>query len=372
MQSKEINRLHGNMHCDITNAVKDKKTSKHEFAERIFLIAIATMLMLLIIFTLKNIHELEGTGRVINYAGIVRGGTQRLIKLEIVKKPNDELLQNLNIILYGLKNGGSTYALQKLDDNEYQAELDKLINMWDELKNTIFMLRKSSYEQTNIIDLSEKYFFQADVVVAKAEEYSKRITDTLAQLERALSILLFVCAVLIVRRFILMFLIIRKSHDLSKKVYLDMQTSLPNKNQVEEILASKNLVKKETTCMMFDLNDLKLVNDTKGHITGDVMISEFASMLQKVVGKNNFVGRYGGDEFVVVLYQSKKNEGASLINKLKNLCEQFNAQNKDFTLSFAAGYAHASNFSPCTLKTLLEHADSNMYQNKRNMKNARL
>ena len=55
---------------------------------------------------------------------------------------------------------------------------------------------------------------------------------------------------------------------------------------------------------MFDLNNLKEVNDTLGHAAGDSMIANFAHILRKVVPEKDFVGRYGGDEFIAILYDT--------------------------------------------------------------------
>lgn len=52
--------------------------------------------------------------------------------------------------------------------------------------------------------------------------------------------------------------------------------------------------------MMFDLNNLKKINDTYGHEQGDVFIKTFASLLTRILTENSFLARYGGDEFVIV------------------------------------------------------------------------
>lgn len=59
---------------------------------------------------------------------------------------------------------------------------------------------------------------------------------------------------------------------------------------------------------MFDLNDLKLTNDTYGHVMGDKLIITFANVLKETIGYFNFVGRFGGDEFIAVMYNTSKND----------------------------------------------------------------
>lgn len=72
-----------------------------------------------------RIDALQGTARVINYAGIIRGATQREVKLEIAERPNDQLIEYLDEILNGLKFGGGKYNLVSLKDETYQQDLDE-------------------------------------------------------------------------------------------------------------------------------------------------------------------------------------------------------------------------------------------------------
>ena len=81
------------------------------------------ILVVLIIFMMIQISRLQGTARVINYAGLVRGATQREIKLEITGNQNDELIKYLDDILLGLRYQDGHYDLVKLNDEEYQEKL---------------------------------------------------------------------------------------------------------------------------------------------------------------------------------------------------------------------------------------------------------
>ena len=72
--------------------------------------------------------DLQGNARVINYIGIVRGATQRLIKKELNHEPDDELIYFLDNILSGLSNGSDELNLIKLDSEEFQTMLIELQN----------------------------------------------------------------------------------------------------------------------------------------------------------------------------------------------------------------------------------------------------
>ena len=75
------------------------------------------LLIVLIIFIMVNISRLQGTARVINYAGLVRGATQREVKLEITGNPDDELIKYLDDVLNDLKYQNGQYKFFK---NFYQ------------------------------------------------------------------------------------------------------------------------------------------------------------------------------------------------------------------------------------------------------------
>ena len=92
------------------------------------------ILVVLVIFMMIQISRLQGTARVINYAGLVRGATQRAVKLEITGNQNDELIKYLDDILLGLRYQDGHYNLVKLNDEEYQGKLKIQSDYWDKLK----------------------------------------------------------------------------------------------------------------------------------------------------------------------------------------------------------------------------------------------
>lgn len=114
---------------------------------------------------MSEIGRLQGTARVINYAGLVRGATQREVKLEITGYQNDELIQYLDDILNGLKYGDGNYNLITLDDTDYNKKLDAQIEYWGNLKRQIRKVRELGYEDTDIVEVSETYFDMADETV---------------------------------------------------------------------------------------------------------------------------------------------------------------------------------------------------------------
>ncbi len=76
---------------------------------------------------------------------------------------------------------------------------------------------------------------------------------------------------------------------------------------------------------MFDLNNLKTVNDTMGHSAGDQLILNFAKLLRSVIPEKDFVGRYGGDEFIAVIYHTSEAEIKEILKSLYREKERLNS-----------------------------------------------
>ncbi|RGZ01758.1 GGDEF domain-containing protein [Clostridium sp. AM58-1XD] len=143
------------------------------FVPIIFCIAlIFTALM-----SLDLTDDLQGNARVINYIGIVRGATQRLIKKELNHDPDDKLIRYLDKILSGLSNGSDELNLIKLDSEEFQASLREMENDWEVIKVQIYNNRKVSSGQL-LYELSEDYFELANNTVFIAEEYTERTVQS--------------------------------------------------------------------------------------------------------------------------------------------------------------------------------------------------
>lgn len=83
------------------------------------------------------------------------------------------------------------------------------------------------------------------------------------------------------------------------------------------LLKDQETINEPTACIMFDLNNLKTVNDTMGHSAGDRLIMDFAKLLHSVIPEKDFVGRYGGDEFMAVIYHTSKTEIEELLKNLR-------------------------------------------------------
>jgi len=162
---------------------------------------------------------------------------------------------------------------------------------------------------------------------------------------------------------------------LVNKAYKDILTGLDNRSRVMEEMANlKNNTDIEYTIINFDLNDLKIVNDTKGHIAGDTYLCTFSDTLKHYL-ENDFdiIGRVGGDEFVAISdsFISDKRIEKSIFrmnNHLKKIC----IDNEDIDISFAYGYVSSKKNKPLDVIKAYKMADEMMYECKKKQKANRL
>ncbi|RHV51029.1 GGDEF domain-containing protein [Lachnospiraceae bacterium OM04-12BH] len=322
------------------------------------------ILVVLIIYMMIQISRLQGTARVINYAGLVRGATQREVKLEITGNQDEELINYLDDILSGLRYQDGHYDLVRLYDKEYQEKLQIQSDYWDKLKIEIEAVRNVGYENTDIVNMSEIYFKMADETVFAAENYSQRIAERIRTIELLSALDMLCLVILVIIQTMAAMKMAVKNKLLAQEAYTDAHTGLPNKRACKELLINKEIIKEPTACIMFDLNNLKTVNDTMGHSAGDQLIMNFARLLRSVIPEKDFVGRYGGDEFMAVMYHTSRTEVEEI---LKCLCEEkdrINSNENQMPVDYACGWALSADDRTYTMQMLMDKADFDMYANK--------
>lgn len=153
--------------------------------KRMIPVLLAAALLILGFISVVSIHDLQGSARVINYAGVVRGATQRLVKQELNGQPNDALEATLDGILEELATGKGESGLVRLEDDAFQKLVAQMQRQWAEIKAEIPAVRGGA-DGSGLYRLSEEYFALADQAVCAAEDYSE---SQVQRAERGLVIL---------------------------------------------------------------------------------------------------------------------------------------------------------------------------------------
>lgn len=329
---------------------------------RILMTALTSLLIVLILIIILMVSRIQGTARVVNYAGLVRGKTQRIIKLEDARMPQDDMIADVKGYIKGLRFGSEELDLVSLDDKAFQAKMEELDAYFDTLKQEIDLVRQVGYENTSIIEKSEIFFNLCDVATGLAESYSQRIATRLKQFETLTVIDIVILVFMILYELLKALRYAKANRELKSKIYLDEATGLPNKNKCEEILTLE--AEQNMAICVFDLNNLRTINNQQGHERGDLYIRSFAKSLRKGVDENQFVGRCGGDEFIAFYKNVTKEDVKRNLENIKKEC----AKCSEIPLSYAAGFAYSNDFSKLTMRELFCQADKNMYIDKNQAK----
>jgi methyl-accepting chemotaxis protein len=134
------------------------------------------------------LNSLDNDSKVVNLTGIVRGGTQRLVKLELAGKQVDPLIENQNRLVNGLINGDSSLELPAATDPDFRERMQTVASAWVDLKQQILATRNDPKYRPELLAASEKYFELADRAVSSAEKYSNTKIERLRTIQKPRSI----------------------------------------------------------------------------------------------------------------------------------------------------------------------------------------
>lgn len=149
----------------------------------------------------------------------------------------------------------------------------------------------------------------------------------------------------------------------------DFLTGIANRKRFEDILNARveNCDENGTfSLILLDLDNFKNINDTFGHEMGDNALKAISKMLALSVRSNDFIARFGGDEFCIVTDISNNKDLESAISRIDNCTEEFNQSNAlPFNISFSIGSAVYECSSLLTSEEFLKQVDLLMYENKK-------
>lgn len=127
----------------------------------------------------------------------------------------------------------------------------------------------------------------------------------------------------------------------------------------------------DLSIMMLDLDFFKSVNDTYGHLAGDMVLREVGRILQHTVRECDFPARYGGEEFVIILPQTGEDQAWLLAERIRNIIEhtRFQFQHTYFRVTASIGIAHLRPSALTPAESLVHLADQALYRAKTSGRN---
>jgi len=163
---------------------------------------------------------------------------------------------------------------------------------------------------------------------------------------------------------------------LSEKINIDHLTGLYNRRYLDDVIRDLLSLNrsgggsgggKKFAAIMLDMDHFKQINDQFGHVEGDHAIIIAANLLRRSVRNDDFVARYGGDEFVILLTRCSDSTPARVIRRIRDAARKFNSEHSlPYAIEFSIGYKIYSNFYGLTARHIYAAIDAMMYRDKQN------
>ena len=154
---------------------------------------------------------------------------------------------------------------------------------------------------------------------------------------------------------------------------VDKLTGLYNKGRMENLCFEYfGDHDEDAAILVIDFDNFKKVNDTFGHQQGDQVLKAFGTLLSSVVTEKDFVGRIGGDEFMIMLTEvSSVAEVERVADEIVQKTHEILSDEMIFDFSCSIGIALRSQDRGCNYDKLFANADRAVYQTKKNGKNGK-
>lgn len=326
------------------------------------LVVLFLLFVLLGTVTIHTIIQAQSYGKLVNYVGIVRGASQKLVKLELAHEPNDELINYLDEILEELLTGNGPYDLPLVKDGDYRLDLENLNDMWTSMKESIMEFRQGTIDGNELLELSEDYFTQANETVFSADRYSS------AQIHMLSSIYIGMFATMLLVWGLLFLALSRKvtfleseNKQLSDLTHRDPLTGIYQYESFKEKaqLLLDNAGNKKYAVVYTDFTDFKYINDVFGYAYGDSILSRYGEILRTGLQEDEICGRVTADNFVLLLHYSDKEEVASRQRRADK-------QITEYMHSSPSSQSIATNCGICCLEDVVEDLKIEGYLDRAN------
>ncbi|WP_396586229.1 diguanylate cyclase [Bermanella sp. R86510] len=163
---------------------------------------------------------------------------------------------------------------------------------------------------------------------------------------------------------------IQKLRELNRSRDRDSLTGLLKHGSIKEALQTQwQLTQRRPqtfSVVMLDIDHFKAVNDTYGHAVGDLVIAAIGTLLRQHFRSTDKLGRYGGEEFTLVLPDCEALQAKDLVNRLREdfAAIKFRGNNTSFSCTISAGITENNQFPTDKAEELLERADKALYRAK--------
>lgn len=218
--------------------------------------------------------------------------------------------------------------------------------------------------------LNRKYIPELDLYLM----VEARIDDFTAKVEKTfyMNIVITLFLTLIITMIVLVY--VRKMHArLNNLANIDALTGLPNRrtfnDKLERLLLLSKRSESSLSIVFLDVDNFKSINDSKGHDIGDKILKNLSSLLNTTVRSSDFVARWGGEEFIIMLAGTTIDNAVLIAEKLRVIIESNSALQALVDFPVTASFGVTSIEENDTVDVIFKRVDRALYQAKSDGKN---
>jgi diguanylate cyclase (GGDEF)-like protein len=149
----------------------------------------------------------------------------------------------------------------------------------------------------------------------------------------------------------------------------DVLTGVLNRKALMEKIDDYNNKNKSLGIIMIDIDNFKVINDTYGHLVGDQILKEFTAIISNTIRKSDFVGRYGGEEFLAVIPDLDVDEVKTIAERIRKNIESEIFHIGSLSLKITASLGVYVLTEKTKIEDAIKLADDALYEAKKSGKN---
>lgn len=196
-------------------------------------------------------------------------------------------------------------------------------------------------------------------------------SDEIYTILKYFKIIVYTLVVLFILIYVVIYKMLKDKHVMETELQYDGLTNILNRkyflNIVQDKFEALKTLDDEFSIVMADIDFFKKVNDTYGHQVGDIVLQEIANILKESVRSIDKVSRYGGEEFIILLYANRTN-AYHIVDNIRKKIEQHSFA-QEYALSITASFGIAQYELDESLDALIKRADRALYESKENGRN---
>ena len=336
----------------------------------------------------SSVTRIEHLGQVINVAGKQRMLSQKILALSLAQEYaeaqalTEQLITDQNYLLSAVPLSGRAGNLKDSQNTLYSIyheephRLIKNMSLYIEAALTKGIIEKNN--TTNLFDKSAELLSAYDAAVSAYQALYESEVRSIKNL-LTISLLSTVILLIVIGYFVcrpLANALVKVEQSFKEQALKDPLTSLYNRRgfmlSANTILEITQRYKRPLSVICIDIDHFKIVNDTYGHDIGDSVLIHIANTLVNSVRSADIVGRFGGEEFVVILPEAGLDEAENLVaEKIRKEIERTPLiidDNLSISVTVSLGVSTVESFEQ-TPAQAIERADKALYTAKNSGRN---